>query len=230
MKKYNLRPEVLLTNIIALAVPMCLIYMLVNKILDNFSVLKDFSFLALCAVVIIVSIIYFGISISFLSEDIGKMVEIDKEKNSIIITKDGKEKQFQINDIIKCYYVKSSESISFRSIFFYHKYLILILKDYDKIFITNLIANSELIIAELGLKVDIIETYLPYVDKGIGSAIYNKQEYDKKVKQFYLSFADKTIDELKLICKRSNIYSIYAIIAAKQIIKEKTNANKNKPL
>jgi len=225
MKKYLLRPEVLITNIVVFLCPLFLIYIVLNKIADNFSVLKDVAFLAFCAVVIIVSVIYFGISISYLGEDVGKTLVIDKEENALIITKDGKEKQVLIKDIIKCYYVKSSESVFFRSIFYHHEYLVLILENYDKVFITNLIAKPSVIIDELGLKVDKIETYLPYVDKKIGSGVYNNEEYDLKVKAFYLSFVDKSIDELQLICKRSSLYSKYAIIAAKQVIKEKTNAN-----
>lgn len=185
--------------------------------------LKNLAFIALSALAVVLLIIYFGISFSFLREDIGKTVVIEKKKNAFIITKDGKEIKFHVNEIIECYYVKSAQSFLNRTIFYYHKYLNLVLYNYDKIFITNLIANPEVIIGELGLKIDEIKTYLPYVDKRIGNAIYNKQEYGIKVKEFYLLYAPKSIDELKLICKKSRIYSKYAIIAAKQIIRETTN-------
>jgi hypothetical protein len=220
MKSYTLRPEILILFLFILLVPLFMIGLAVNKILDNFSVLEDISFLAFFAVALFVAWLYFYISIGYLSEDLEKTVLIDNENHEIIITKDRKELRFQTNEIIKCYYVKGYENFR-RSIFYGHKYLVFILKDYSRVFITNLIADPDDLIRELSLTVKTIETYIPNVDKGIGNAIYNKEEYDTKVKEFYSSFSGKSITELTTICKRSNIYSKYAIIAAKQLIKEK---------
>jgi hypothetical protein len=162
------------------------------------------------------------VTLMYFIEDCKKYIEINTAKKEIIVTKRGRTRSFKVKDLKGCYYVFSRYEWN-KSYDFYqdYKYIVFLLENRERIFITSLLADPKTLIEELNLNPTKVKTSIPYIDYNIGSGILTDKEYEKKVNEFYIKFSNKDKKELLEITKKPNVYSGYAIKAARKILDKK---------
>ena len=175
-------------------------------------------------IIILVSIvqIYFSIplilTITYLIEDFKKTIVLNSQTGVLSVENKQDEIKIYKKDIIDFYYVKGNLVRHFTIDF---DYIVIILKERQRIFITRLICNPQDIIDFIGIEPKEISQILPYLDRKIGSAYLTTQEFEEKVKEFIETYKNKSNEELHNICSHSNTYAEYAIAAAKRILENR---------
>ena len=159
-------------------------------------------------------------SVGYLYEDLSKEVFIDREKEQIIIKKRNKEIIITKSDIVESFHVKGVGRHRIRHYDGY-EYVLLVLKERVRIYITYLLIDSQDIISLFSLNCKEIKTATPFIDRGMGAGVLTTKEFEQKVKEFELNFQDYTNEKLHSIILNKKEYASYAIEAAIMILEKR---------
>jgi len=159
-------------------------------------------------------------SAGYLYEDLSKEVFIDREKRQIIIKKRNKEIIITKSDVVKSFHVKGVGKPRYRY-FEGYEYVLLVLKERVRIYITNLLIDSQDIISLFSLNCMEIESTTPYIDRRLGAGVLTTKEFEQKVKEFELNFQDYPNEKLHSIILSKKEYASYATEAARNILKKR---------
>jgi len=183
------------------------------------------------AIIISITLMLFAsppllLSITYFYTDFTKEVIVDKTQ--ILVKQRGELTVISQNDVMDSFYVKADDIFSYRNYRFpMYKYIVLILKERKRVYITNLLCEPELIIKTLELDTKIIYTDFPFIKWTLGSGVLTSKEFETKVVEFEKNFQEHTESKLAEIISQRNIYADYAIEAATRVLNKKnTNANK----
>ena len=155
--------------------------------------------------------------VSYIIEDYKKKIYIDKENQCIIVKKRGEEIRITNADIIKSYHLKAiHRHHGIRG----YEYVVLILPERKKVYITNLFCDSNDIISFLSLSCETLKAW-PMIDRTIGNAFLTTEEYEDKVNEFLEIFKNHSDDDLCKILRNRQDYAIYAVKAAQILLKER---------
>ena len=102
-----------------------------------------------------------------------------------------------------------------------YEYVLLVLKERVRIYITNLLIDSQDIISLFSLNCMEIESTTPYIDRGMGAGVLTTKEFEQKVKEFELNFQDYPNEKLHSIVLSKKEYASYAIEAARNILEKR---------
>ena len=177
------------------------------------------------AIIISIVLILFAspsllLSITYFYTDLTKKVIVDK--NQILIKKRGNLTVISQNDVMDSFYVKADEIFSYRKYRFpMYKYIVLILKERKKVYITNLLCEPELIINTLELNTKIIYIGFPFLKWTLGSGVLTSKEYETKVIEFEKNFHEHPDSKLAEIISQRHVYADYAIEAATRILNKR---------
>ena len=171
-------------------------------------------------VLIIISLPMILMSVGYLYEDLSKKVFIDREKKRIIIKKGNKEIIITKSDIVESFHVKGSGVHRYRHLEEY-EYVLLVLKERVRIYITNLLIDSQDIISLFSLNCREIKSAIPFIDRGMGAGVLTTEEFEQKVKEFELNFQDYPNEKLHSIVLSKKEYASYAIEAARNILEKR---------
>jgi len=162
------------------------------------------------------------LSITYFYTDLTKKVIIDQTKNQIVIKKRGKVTIISHDDVMDSFYVKVDDFIGYRSYTFpMYKYIVLILKERERVYITNLLCEPELIIDTLNLNCKTIYRNIPFLNLTLGGAVMTTKEFEIKVLEFENNFQEHSNSMLAEIIDQKNIYADYAREAASRILSKR---------
>jgi len=219
MKTLKLRIHIVLIFIASLLVSVGFLLYWINIAISSPEDLMDFEviicslfFLAFLGPPIILTTTYFF-------EDYNKTIILKDDK--IVVIKNNQSIVIARKDVIDSYYVKVDEYSRSRYQFSQYEYILIVLKEKKRIYITNLLCKPNMIIDYFNLKPEEINTNVPFIDRKLGDLNLTTQEFEKKVQEFIVTFGDKTEEDLLKICKQSNVYADYAIKAARQLLDKK---------
>jgi hypothetical protein len=168
-----------------------------------------------CLPPLILSITYFYI-------DLTKKVFIDVSQNRIIIRKRGKEIIIKQEDILDSFYVRVEDKWRYKGYYFpMYKYIVLILKERRRVFITNLLCEPELIINAMNLNRKLIYRNIPFINRNLGSGVLTTKEFESKVLEFENNFQEHPNYILADIISQRTVYADYAREAATRILKKR---------
>jgi hypothetical protein len=160
------------------------------------------------------------LSITYFYTDLTKQIRIGE--NQILVKKGGKLTVISHDDVVDSYYVRTDDIVSYRRYRFpMYRYIVLILKEGRRVFITNLLCEPELVIKTLALDNKIIYTDFPFLKWSIGSGVLTSKEYETKVLEFEKIFREHTNSRLAEIVSQRNVYADYAREAASRILKNR---------
>lgn len=159
------------------------------------------------------------LSCCYLYCDLTKKVFIDEINKTIIIRKRSKDLVITPKDILDACIIRTNPGN--RSLFPLYKYVILVLKERRRIFITNLLCEPEYIFNVLGLKMNVVESVIPFFDLNYGNAFLTTKEFELKVLEYENSLKDHSDKMLNDIILQKETYADYAREAAKRILKKR---------
>lgn len=177
------------------------------------------------AIIVIIPLI---LSSCYLYVDLTKKVIIDEKNKALIIKKSGKDTIITRHDILDSCIIRTKKYGFSRSSFPLYRYVILVLSERRRIFITNLLCEPEYIMNVLNLKNNVVETTIPFLDWKYGNGILTTKEFESKVIEYETLFQDHTDKTLNNIVLQKETYADYAREAAKRILKKRemnTTAN-----
>lgn len=159
------------------------------------------------------------LSCCYLYCDLTKKVFIDEINQILIIRKSGKNLVITPKEILDACIIRTNPGN--RSLFPLYRYVILILKERRRIFITNLLCEPEYIFNVLGLKMNVVESVIPFFDLNFGNAILTTKEFELKVLEYENLFKEHSDKMLNNIILQKETYTDYAREAAKRILKKR---------
>jgi hypothetical protein len=217
MTELKPRKDKVVIFLLCLVGPLVLIGLLIKNLIEGYN---DFNATA-TLVIAIVFILFISppivLSITYLFIDLTKKIIIDK--NNIVIIKRAKHISINHEDVIVSFYVKVDDFFAYtRYNFPMFKYIVLILKERKKVFITNLLCDPELIIKTLELDNKMILTPFPFLNPTLGNGVLTSKEYEKKVQEFEKLFQQNTNAMLAEIINNKNTYADYAREAATRLL------------
>ena len=166
------------------------------------------------------------LSTSYLYEDLSKEVFIDRGNKMIIIKKKNKEIIITKSDIVKSFHVKTLKTGRARhNLENEYEYVLLVLKERKRIFITNLLIEPKEIISFFSLNCTEIIPMIPLIDRKMGSGVLTTDEFEQKVKEFEHSFHDTPNEKLHSIIRDKKVYASHAIEAARRILEKRKLRN-----
>ena len=167
------------------------------------------------------------LSTIYLYEDLSKKVFIDREKGLLIIQKRKKETIITKADIADSYHIKARRQG--RRSFILHdigyEYVLLVLNERKRIFITYLLCDPKEIVSLFLLPCTKTKVAIPLLDRGLGSGVLTSEEYEQKVGEFELRFKNFPDEKLHTIVRNRKEYAPTAIEAAKKILEKRKQAN-----
>lgn len=162
------------------------------------------------------------LSITYFYTDLTKKVIIDQNQNQIIIKKRRKETIISHEVVMDSFYVKADDFFSYRRYRFpMYKHIVLILKERERVVITNLLCEPELIIETLNLNCKTIYRNIPFIDRFLGGGVLTTKEFESKVLEFENNFQGHSNSMLAEIINQKNIYADYAREAASRILSKR---------
>jgi hypothetical protein len=198
-----------------------LIYILVNFI-ESPENLKNTEAIIF---VLLLTIFFFPpliLSVTYFYIDLTKKVYVDKSQKKIIIHKRGRETIIIQDDILDSFYVRVENKWRYKGYYFpMYKYIVLILKERKRVFITNLLCDPELIIGTMNLNSKIIYTNVPFINNSLGSGVLTTKEFESKVLEFETNFQEHSNSKLAEIISQRNVYADYAREAATRILNKR---------
>jgi hypothetical protein len=198
-----------------------LIYILVNFI-ESPENLKNTEAIIF---VVLLTIFFFPpliLSVTYFYIDLTKKVYVDESTKKIIIHKRGRETIIRQDDILDSFYVRVEDKWRYKGYYFpMYKYIVLILKERKRVFITNLLCDPELIIGTLNLNPKIIYTNVPFINNSLGSGVLTTKEFESRVLEFETSFQEHSNSKLAEIISQRNVYADYAREAATRILNKR---------
>jgi len=221
MKTQRLRFNILLIFIGSLLISIFYIGLLIHLIIAEPERLTSSGFIFIS----IIFIIFLGpptiLTITYFIEDFNKTLEFNLSSGEIIINKNKNCWIINKDSILDFYIVKVDKYTFVRYQFPQYQYVLIILKDGDRIFITNLLSKPQRLIDFLKIIPHEINVLVPFIDRRIGEINLTPDKYEKKVKEFYHTFNIKTNSELIEICSQQAVYADYAREAARRLLKER---------
>ncbi len=178
---------------------------------------------AIIAYIIILIIIGapFILSITYLYTDLTKKVFINESLKQIIIIKKGKKAIITQSDIVESYLIKVIKRRGTWHKFPYFKYLLLVLKERERVYITNLLVEPESLIELLNIDCKLTHRNVPFISKSYGEDVLTSKEFEEKVLEFEHNFKDHTDSMLLNIVKQKKDYTDYAREAASRILEKR---------
>ena len=158
--------------------------------------------------------------ITFLYTDLKKQVFVDKEKGILRIRTGLKDLYITSEDVLKSYHVRSTRVHS-RRFFVEFEYVLLILDERKRVFITGLLAEPNEIVSLLSLDCQEVEMYIPFLDIWLGGGVLTKEERERKTKEYRELFQSFPNNKLQAIIRNHEDYTDMAREAAKQLLKER---------
>ena len=181
---------------------------------DIGSIIIYILFIVLVGPPLVLSTTYFYI-------DLTKRVFIDENKKQLIIKSRRKEISITRNDIVESYYVRVASLRGSNYKFPFYKYILLVLKERKRIFITNLLCEPEFLIKHLDLNCKLINSNVPLIDRLLGEGVLTSKEFEDKVLEFENNFQVHSNATLSNIISQKNVYADYAREAASRILKKR---------
>ncbi len=170
------------------------------------------------AILVIIPLI---LSSCYLYVDLTKKVFIDEKNKALVIKKSGKDTIITRHDILDSCTIRTKKYGFSRSSLPLYRYVILVLSERRRIFITNLLCEPEYIMNVLNLKNNVVETTIPFLDWKYGNGILTTKEFESKVLEYETIFHDHTDKMLNDIVLQTGTYADYAREAAKRILKKR---------
>jgi len=160
------------------------------------------------------------LSATYLYTDLTKQIFIDKEKKTLKVRTGKGELYITNEDIKKSYRIKSGRWGRYR-IFSSYEYVLLVLKERKRVFITGLLAEPNEIISLLSLNCQEIEMRVPFLDIWLGGGVLKEEERNKKTQEYRELFKSFPNNKLQAIVRNHEDYTDIAREAAKQLLKER---------
>jgi len=219
MKTLKLRIHIILIFVASLLISVGFLSYWINLAISNPEDLTNSGYIIMSLFFLVILGPPIVLTITYFYEDLNKIITLkDKE---IIVVKNNQSIVIKRKDIIDSYYVKVDKYNMTRYKFPQYEYILIILKEKKRIYITNLLCKPNLIIDYINLKPEMIYTNVPFIDRQLGDLNLTTQEFEQKVQEFMVNYGDKTEEDLLKICKQSNLYADYAIKAARQLLNKK---------
>jgi hypothetical protein len=167
--------------------------------------------------------------LTYLIEDFRKTIILDNEFHSIIFQKGKNKITLSPNEIASIYHVlvdKESRFLYRQSSF---EYIVIIIKERKRFYITNLICDPSVIINFLKIKDKTIYSNIPFIDRKLGFEVLTTEEFNKNVKEFECNFENYSKDQLIKIINDKGSYMDYARQAAINLLNRKKSDGNNSP-
>ncbi len=224
----QLKPKVSLAVVFSLGLilPLLFVLYMAGTLLSRHSETGNIWVTLLLLLSVVLTGPLFFISAGYLYEDLTKKVYLDPEKRQllILILKRGKKLIITGQDVVESYRVSIS-SLRYRSYFFLkYSYILIVLKERKRVIITSLLCEPVHIERMLNLESNILEYYIPRIDRKLGEGILTASEFEVRVLEFEHNFLNHTESELKSIIRQKAVYTDYAREAASRLIHEKFKA------
>ena len=176
-------------------------------------------------VAFILTIIIFGpsfiLAVTYLYQDLTQKVYIDEHQKQIIIRQKGNEIRISRQDIVEYFLVRVNEKHLHSYRYRPFNYILIVLKERQKIIITNLLIKPEYIIQFFNLYSTILEKNIPFIERSLGDRNLTSEEFENKVNEFINTFLNYSESELKQIICQKKEYADYARAAASRILSSK---------
>lgn len=161
------------------------------------------------------------LTFNYIAEDYNKTLILDSQTGNILIRKRNNEISVNKRDIIRVYYVRGYKRYPSQYNFIGYEYVILLLKEKQRLYITSLICDPKTIIDFTGLESINISKLIPFIGKKIGSDQLTASELDKRISEFVELYKNKTNSELISISDNKDQYADYAIKAAQRVLENR---------
>lgn len=201
---------------LGIIIPVFFMFMVINAAWQDLTALQTDAILAISLFIFAYTLPEIIVAISYITEDYNKKIYLDKENRCLIVKHKGEEIRITQPDIVKSYHVESKR----RGVIGY-EYVLLILPERKKIYITNLFSKSKDIISFFSLSCVNMQYMIPRIDRTIGNAFLTTEEHEDKINEFRNIFKNHSNDELYHILRNRKEYATYAVKAAQILLKER---------
>ncbi len=218
MEKLKLRIDKVLILLISVVGTLSLLFLVFYRLYVHKG---DLLFISLA--IVIIFLIPCILSVTYFYVDLTKQVYLDKSKNEILIKRNGKEFTICHNDVVESFCVMVNSDKVRNKVFRYpsYKYIVLILNEKKRIYITCLLSDPETIINILNLKCKTAYSDIPFINWFLGDNVLTTKEYEDKVNEYEDNFRDYSHDKLIEIINNKNVYTDYSREAAQRLLKRK---------
>lgn len=216
MQELKRRDSVIIRIALGIIIPVFFMLLAVRAAWHDLTVLRTDAILAVSLFIFVFTLPEIIVAVSYIIEDHNKKIYLDKENQRLIVKHKGEEVRVSQSDIVKSYHVESRR----RGVIGY-EYVLLILPERKKVYITNLFCKSKDIISLFSLSCVNMQYMLPRIDRTIGNAFLTTEEHEEKVNEFRNIFKNHSDDELYHILRNRKDYAIYAVKAAQILLKER---------
>jgi len=158
------------------------------------------------------------LSASYLYVDLTKKIFLDEHKNQIIVKRKNNSMTISAQDIVESYHVKVLNPFRRRLPLNACEYIVPVLKEREKIYITNLLIDPEQISKCLNIKYNLIITRIPFIDWQIGQGVLKSDELEHKVTELLERFQDYPTSQLAEILSQKSTYADNAREAASRLM------------
>lgn len=221
MQEIKRRDSVILRLALGIIVPLGLIITAVVVTWHDLIILRTDAIFAVSLFIFIFTLPEIFVAFSYIIEDYNKKIFIDKENRCLIVEHKNEKIQIVQSDIVKSYHVEVKKTSSRYKGVTGYEYVLLILPERKKVYITNLFCPSKDIISFFSLGCVNIQYMFPRIDRTIGNALLTTEEHENRVNEFLKIFRNHTDDELYNILRNRKDYATYALKAAQILLKER---------
>lgn len=163
---------------------------------------------------------YFYLAASYFIEEIKQDVSFNTTGNEIVVKRNGETISITRNEVVDCYYIKV-ERQGPRLKCYGFEYILIILKERKRVYITNLRCNPKEVIGVLKINPKELHYMVPVLKRHIGDINQTTNEFVNSVNEFYERFKEKSDEQLLTICSQKNVYTPFAIKAARKLLNER---------
>jgi hypothetical protein len=217
MQELKRRDSVVIRIALGIIIPIFFMLIAIRAAWHDLTVLRTDAILAVSLFIFVFTLPEIIVAVSYIIEDHNKKIFIDKENQCLVVKHKGEEIRITQSDIVKSYHIESRR----RGVIGY-EYILLILPERKKIYITNLFSKSKDIISFFSLSCINMQYMLPRIDRTIGNAFLTTEEHEDKVDEFRSIFKNHSDDELYHILRNRKDYATYAVKAAQILLKERS--------
>jgi|WetSurMetagenome_2_1015567.scaffolds.fasta_scaffold166558_2 hypothetical protein len=158
------------------------------------------------------------LSITYILEDWNKTIKFDEENQILTIIKRKKVTTINRNEIIAAYEVKVDRYKTSSFSYSWYKYALIMRKERERIFITNLICNPEEVLSFFKIQYKSIFWNIPVISRNIGSEFLTTDEFNKLVVEFEEEFQNYSKEQLQNVLRNPQTYTDYARRAASNLL------------
>lgn len=170
---------------------------------------------------------YCYLAASYFIEEIKQDVSFNTTSNEIVVKRNGETISITHNEVVDCYHIKVNRYGS-RLKCHGFEYVLIILKERKRVYITNLRCTPKEVIGILKINPKELHYKVPILKRHIGDINQTTNEFVNSVNEFYERYKEKSDEQLLSICSQKNVYTPYAIKAARKLLIERADKrNKN---